>query len=799
MSEDLRYNAFISYRHCEPDKTIAKALHRKLENYHIPKELREKLGRNVLGRVFRDEAELPVTDSLSDAILDALRQSEYLIVICSPRLKESAWCMKEIEIFTRLHGKKKILPVLIEGEPEDSFPESLFYEDIIEKDPEGNDVTVRIDKEPLAADCRGGRAAVNDSVIKLSAAMLGLNYDDLKQRHRIEKLKRRTILFAVIFCIAFLFLVQSMYFIKTIRQQKTEIEQKYADSMANTSAELLMAGDRMAALYAARSVLPDDSKGYVSPDAFRALVDAAHLYSRDRYVAESRIAESHVYGVTCFSPQCKHVVIDEGEPSYLIDTATGEYIFSFYSGSGQYGFYHNEALIYSTDGCSYYYDIEKRERSLLMDTEAQVFSPPSGDIVLLFTPEGIYAYKGRDQAYITDLRALGITLADFNNIECYYSEDEKYGLIRIMAYISEDYSPEWVLQTDLESGEVMALLSAEEEKKLFGEEEFLLDLDTGGKRLYLLTESSDGDWEKQLHCYDIEKKKITTTVDLGKENFTELYLIGSKLVIMSTDRVMIYDEDFEYINSFGVPMYPQEVLYVDGKPVVRNEIGELYSLEDVDAGFELTDSLFEDLPEWNISAMRCADGRIYIKYLGKEGVVVYAREQGNAYTPYDAGDEFVAKMNDTSKQEQTEAAFSKIEGFDWDRYMSGSISSDGKYYIACFADGTSVIYDAADMETVKVMYDLVNYVYCFEYLEKYDCYAITTGKLEIFDKNFGHLITVDNIWGAMTEPDGDLVISCMDGMCFGLELMDYEETIEYADSLLEGYTPSQRLCDKYGF
>ena len=161
--ENVRYNAFISYRHCEPDKSIAKALHRKLENYRIPKELREKLGRDVIGRVFRDEAELPVTDSLSEAILDALRNTEYLIVICSPRLKLSAWCMKEIEIFTKLHGKKKILPVLIEGEPEDSFPETFFYEDVEQKDPDGNTVTVRMEKEPLAADCRGGHRALGDT------------------------------------------------------------------------------------------------------------------------------------------------------------------------------------------------------------------------------------------------------------------------------------------------------------------------------------------------------------------------------------------------------------------------------------------------------------------------------------------------------------------------------------------------------------------------------------------------------------------------------------------------------------
>lgn len=799
MSEDLRYNAFISYRHCEPDKTIAKALHRKLENYHIPKELREKLGRNVLGRVFRDEAELPVTDSLSDAILDALRQTEYLIVICSPRLKESAWCMKEIEIFTRLHGKKKILPVLIEGEPEDSFPESLFYDDIIEKDPEGNEVTVRVDKEPLAADCRGGRAAVNDSVIKLSAAMLGLNYDDLKQRHRIEKLKRRTIIAGVIICVAFIFLIQSIYFIRTIRQQKAEIEHKYADSMANTSAELLRSGDRLAALYAARSVLPDDKTEYISPDAFRALVNATHMYSREIYVPEKRIAVEHVYGMTYFSPECRSIVIDEGNTGTLIDTATGEEILRFSSDNGQYGFYHSEGMVYSSGDRTYYYDIEKREKTVLLDKEAQIFSPPSGDIVILITREGIYGFKGSQQVYFTDLPALGVELAGFNNIECYYSEDEEYCLTRMMAYVSEDYSPEWVLQTKTSSGEVVVFLPEEYDKKLFGEDDYLLDMDTNGKELYMLTGKMDGSWEKQMYCYDIAGKKITKSVSLGKEDFTDLYHIDAKLVAFTNDRVVIYNEDFEYITSFGVPSYPQEVLHVDGRPVVRNLVGELYSLDTIDAGYDITDSIFEEALQWDIGAMRWAGDRIYIKYVGKEGVVVYVKETGSAYTRYEADEDIGMIMSDPENEARAKEAFMQLDGFDAGQYMSGTVSSDGKYYVACFADGTSVIYDAADMSRVKVMYDVVKYVYCFEYLDEYDCYAITSGNLEIFDRDFGHLVTIDRIWGAESVPGTGLIISDMNGEYFRLDLKDYNETVKYADSLLEGYTPSQRLCDKYGF
>ena len=88
--------------------------------------------------------------------------------------------------------------------------------------------------------------------------MLGLNYDDLKQRHRVERLKRRTFFTGIVFAVVLVFLFQSLYFVNTIQKQKLEIEKKYADSMANTSKELLRSGDRMTALYVARSVLPDE-------------------------------------------------------------------------------------------------------------------------------------------------------------------------------------------------------------------------------------------------------------------------------------------------------------------------------------------------------------------------------------------------------------------------------------------------------------------------------------------------------------------------------------------------------------
>lgn len=119
-----RYDAFISYRHTEPDMYIAKKVHKGLETLKVPRGS-PKFGKKKIERVFRDQEELPIGSDLGDNIRTALEESEYLIVVCSPRTPESYWVQKEIETFIGLHGREHILAILVEGEPQEAFPRSF--------------------------------------------------------------------------------------------------------------------------------------------------------------------------------------------------------------------------------------------------------------------------------------------------------------------------------------------------------------------------------------------------------------------------------------------------------------------------------------------------------------------------------------------------------------------------------------------------------------------------------------------------------------------------------------------------
>ena len=79
-----QYDAFISYRHVPRDRKWAQWLIEALEGYRVPQALQDRGVPRRLGRIFRDIDEAPASSDLNDAIKQALVESRFLIVVCSP-------------------------------------------------------------------------------------------------------------------------------------------------------------------------------------------------------------------------------------------------------------------------------------------------------------------------------------------------------------------------------------------------------------------------------------------------------------------------------------------------------------------------------------------------------------------------------------------------------------------------------------------------------------------------------------------------------------------------------------------
>lgn len=185
-----------------------------LETYKPPKLIAKKVGRRKINRVFRDREELPTSSNLSDDIQNALKNSKCLIVICSANTPKSQWVEKEIKTFIEMHGTANIMPLLIEGEPEEAFPAPLLCCKKKIKNADGTEAEELL--EFMAADIRPEEMK-NDRKLKygmdirrdkdylsksfkvlkveklrLLAQMLNCEFNDLKQRQLERKVRRIT-------------------------------------------------------------------------------------------------------------------------------------------------------------------------------------------------------------------------------------------------------------------------------------------------------------------------------------------------------------------------------------------------------------------------------------------------------------------------------------------------------------------------------------------------------------------------------------------------------------------------------
>ena len=197
--EAHHYWAFLSYSH--HDSADADWLHQAIERFTMPKGLVGRITANgavpkKLTPIFRDRHELAASSDLGGKIRAAIKQSRFLIVLCSPAAVASRWVNEEIFAFKKLHGEKRILAAIVGGEPwaseiagreaEECFPPALREK----TDRKGQSTGKRA--EPIAADLRkvgGGREA---GKLKLVAGMLGLGLDDLVKREQQRRQRRLT-------------------------------------------------------------------------------------------------------------------------------------------------------------------------------------------------------------------------------------------------------------------------------------------------------------------------------------------------------------------------------------------------------------------------------------------------------------------------------------------------------------------------------------------------------------------------------------------------------------------------------
>ena len=273
----VKYDAFVCYKHGPVDSAAALALQRALENYRAPKGVGEK--RKPFGRVFVDEGDLSSCADFGQQIRDALKNSEWLIVICSLDTPLSPWVQLEIDTFLEYHDRSRILAVLTGGSPDESFPPQL----------KGNANGVgeifaahAISRTPQEAE----KQLKGDALLKIAAPMLNTTFDTLKQRQKIYRLQRIAAITVGFLLASVGFAAYAMNRAKVIAEQAARIEEEYERSLINESLFLaeqaekkLADNDPIGAMELALQALPSEKQDRpVLPEAEYALGKALGVY-----------------------------------------------------------------------------------------------------------------------------------------------------------------------------------------------------------------------------------------------------------------------------------------------------------------------------------------------------------------------------------------------------------------------------------------------------------------------------------------------------------------------------------------
>ena len=435
--KEYKYDAFISYRHCELDKFVAENLSKLLETYELPKNVKEKL--NIEGktikRIFRDQDELPLSSNLEDPIIEALKESKYLIVICSPRLKDSLWCKKEIETFKKIRGRKNIFCVLIEGEPSDSFPEEVTYDEIETK--KGKE---KVLVEPLAADVRGINKKevlkkIKEERLRLIAPMYNLDYDDLKQRNKLRRQKRILMTSVIVAIACILFTIYTSIMLIKINSQQNTLKLHQALTLSENAEEYLIKDNRYDAIKSSYEALTEFNGVNMpyTPEAEYALVESLGLYDvGTSYKVVSELQTSGVADYIKSSENNKYAAVyDESETLTLFDTKTLKKIKTFvvsgtYTSENSFSFIGNDSFAYiNKDGNIEILNTKDgkliKEIKKDKDSFISLVGDKSGKYLTYINQKTLYIYD------VKESKEIGKISSDDNFIkEMYYSVDSDY-------------------------------------------------------------------------------------------------------------------------------------------------------------------------------------------------------------------------------------------------------------------------------------------------------------------------------------------------------------------------------------
>lgn len=857
--ENVKYDAFISYRHGGLDQEVAEKLQKKLELFKVPKNLLTKANRPKINRIFRDQSELPLVANLSEPIEMALHNADTLILICSPRLLESMWCDKEVETFKKLHGVEHIIAVLIDGEPKDSFPKRICEREIEVMDKDGNMIKTTVEIEPLAADIRATNKKeynkkLNDAVIRIAAAICGLNYDDLKQRHREQAIKRRATFFGIVAAISLVIAVASVSMLLEIKSQSDTIELqngqiekqlnelsvqyeqaqlRQANHMASAANELYARGRKKDALYALMSVLPateegEENKPY-SNEAHKALADVLEVYRinpcyKPEYIIEQINDEKSI--IT--SANDKYLAVVGNEKTVTIyDNQSGENIYetkenTTYSILTDFSFVGDEYFIYATGNSVFALSLDTLENIEIMGDSESNLSKRSIKVldsyVCLYNGDMVTFYDRVTLEKIGDYsKTLGIAMS--------FKEFFQYGDEIYVIVASFGQEEVYVYNLSLEDGSLSELCKF---NGFFYGNCYLLN----DKIIFFDVNKQEfvyKDMRSIVTCYSITEKRVLWTTEIeGDNNYCHyldemdaLFTIGLKDIYIIDGKdgsKIIHERRNSIIRTANRFMGKYIVTYdEDNKITLWNEYGELE---------ETSLEMLANKPVEECAWAYVSNSNLYIRYKNSNYLAVY-KYGSDIIKNIDSKDVNISDVEDESvglfsRDLETKNTIDCSDGntfvVDKEAGKYSLLNSEGQiiysnelncedvynYVVSVRCNLVLVFKITGELEfydylTGEYKGNLRNLEYAIlhiYYLENMNTYVLSDNvKCYLVNKNLEYFTGMDNLKGYYS-PDNSLILFFASSY-YEVPYYSYEELVNMARAQLGDYEASPSIKEKY--
>jgi WD40 repeat protein len=307
------YKAFISYSHAADD-LLAPTLQSALQSFAKP------WYRLRAVRVFRDRTNLSVQPDLWGSIEEAVRRSEFFLLLASPEAARSPWVPREIEAFLSANTSDRLLIVLTGGRLAWDEGAKDFAHDVESAFPKlGRSIFARVPKWEDLSWARGEEnlslrnPAFRDVVASISSTIRDISLDEITGRDVIEHKRTKRITRLVVAALVFLLACVAAAALVAYRQAGVANARRIAaESALLSSREPNLLG--VSALLAAEAL-----KRSPSIEAQETLASALQLLPRSAAVVRGRGPVSAV----AFTPDGKHLVTGSWDGRLLVNKAEG--------------------------------------------------------------------------------------------------------------------------------------------------------------------------------------------------------------------------------------------------------------------------------------------------------------------------------------------------------------------------------------------------------------------------------------------------------------------------------------------